>query len=76
MDVWATPEKVASVQAAPATRVLDDVPILALDPSGSALAGVGAVRVLEALDDNEAAGLDGTLGRLAAGSVVLVRVRG
>jgi len=71
VDVWAVPEE-AVPRAADAQRVLAALPVLAVAEPSAALGGTER-QVLLRLDDSGDALAD-PLGRLAGGSVVLVRV--
>lgn len=77
VDVWiAPPDPTGTGTVGKAVRALSGVTVVSLDAADSALGGGGATRVLIALDESAAAGLDDTLAQLAYGSPVLVRLGG
>ena len=76
VDVWVTPDEGGAAGAGKAARVLSAVTVVSLDTADTALGGGDATRVLIALDESAAAGLDDSLAALAGGLPVLVRLGG
>ncbi len=74
VEVWVVPGDAAGAEPSDAVKVLEDVPVLSVGATDSALSATQDVEVLIGLDAAAAETLDTTLARLANGSAVLVRL--
>lgn len=74
VDVWVSPDARDPTSGAAATRVLRAVPVLSVQPTGSALAEGSTQIVLVGVDRATADSLDEVLAATGTGQVTLVRV--
>lgn len=76
VDVWVAPKTVGSGSAPKARKVLAEVVVVSLPPSGSSFAPFATRQVIVGVPAAREAQLDDALGAISAGRVVLTRRQG